>query len=162
MTKLRQGLEDGHWTWLPEYPLGHAQIKDHLPYSIDNILLLFSLLALLGICKLIVFTVLDACLTKKQNTRRFKTVIYFTIFHILSTAYNTRNAPDPTLDFFQNPLPNHLRIYYIVQIAYTLQSFSNLDKGELTMTAHHLITLSVLIFSWRYGFVRIGQQVRAQ
>ena len=170
--ELRRGLAAGDWTWLPVYPLGHAQIQGHLPFSVDNVLLVLSLFALLEVVKVAVFAVLDACLANKNNkkkkgkkkgelnSRRFKTVVYFTAFHVLSAIYNLRYAPDPSLAFLQPALPSHLRVYYLVQIAYTVQSFKNIEKTANVMSAHHLITFSVLLSSWRFGFVRIGEYLR--
>ena len=163
--ELRRGLAAGDWTWLPVYPLGHAQIEGHLPFSLDNVLLVIALFVLLEVVKVAVFAVLDVCLTGKKdeklklNTCRFKTVVYFTSFHLLSTIYNLWHAPEPSLAFLQPALPGHLRVYYLVQIAYTVQSFKNLEKMADVMSAHHLITFLVLLSSWRFGFVRIGQQV---
>ena len=195
VTTLASSYNAGEWALVPPYPLGYVQVADHLPWDSNALQLVVASMAVFGVARWAARWLAplagravarqlhgDAFLSPgghgaALDWRRFSDVAYFTLVHLMLTAFvlsalwpevvTWMRDPAHWWAFEQPPLSSALRAYYLVQIAANLESsltmlHSVLVVGrarDLPMVIHHAATLFVITVAQRLGFMRVGAAV---
>ena len=195
LATLATSFRAGEWSagLVPPYPLGYVQVRDHLPWDGSGLLLVAVGVvgfALARAAARVIAPIAGRAVARTLHGdsffapgghgaaldwRRFADVSFFTLVHLVLTAYVlgalwpeviawTGDPGSQWFAFEQPPLSPALRTYYLVQVAANLESSLAMLHSVLVakrardspMVIHHAATLFVITVAQRLGFVRVG------
>lgn len=163
--ELRASKAAGDWSVVPNYPRGHVQIADHLPWRYDSfvfvaittcvLLLIRELMSVVvpPLAKLAAVVIhgnkwLASEHARGVDWRRFSDVVHCTVLHAATSAYVAIALRDEMLGwyadtsqwwaFMQPALSEPLRVYYLLELGVTCEACISMTRSVLRGRAKDL------------------------
>jgi len=153
------------------------QVHDHYGKGVNDRFLLFYILNVITVaryaCRKLVFEPVARKLKLGPHlSHKFIDAGWFSLCHFIATAwgyYIFRDDPwwfsSPNLwAGYPHPFDYHMKLYYLASLAFWIQNlwsffFETPRKDDAAFFFHHLLTIGLIMGSYRFNFFRVGAAI---